>query len=119
MIPTFFPTHINTIQNVSVKKTEVKLNRTRIYPLEMVQEIVLVSSYQLNKRILEISTVLGKKFALSVIKMGIAYAIKDFDFGVSDKTSIPLIFDPASIFVQEKHIQGGPDITCQKKSSNR
>ncbi|KAH0816039.1 hypothetical protein GEV33_006753 [Tenebrio molitor] len=45
---------------------------------------------------------IGKKFALSVIKMGIAYAIKDFEFGVSDKTSIPLRFDPASIFVQEK-----------------
>ena len=46
--------------------------------------------------------VLGQRFALLVSKVAMAAIIKDFVFDVTDKTPVPLRFDPGSLFVQNR-----------------
>ncbi|KAJ3652757.1 hypothetical protein Zmor_018694 [Zophobas morio] len=45
---------------------------------------------------------IGQRFALLVSKVAMAAIIKDFVFDVTDKTPVPLRFDPGSLFVQNR-----------------
>ncbi|RZC42864.1 cytochrome P450 6k1, partial [Asbolus verrucosus] len=45
---------------------------------------------------------IGQRFSLLVSKVALAYVLKDFAFDTTDKTSVPLKFDPGSLFVQNR-----------------
>jgi cytochrome P450 family 6 len=45
---------------------------------------------------------IGQRFGLLVTKMALAYTLKDFAFERTAATAVPLGFDPASLFLQNK-----------------